>query len=97
MCVCSVLGSPLSFCWSSEWVVRSKRRLETLNLHTHRGKLGITGNNTNAAQQRVEHAEAFFQMCHINLVDPQHEAVAPPHSSPRQQRPENNYSCVDIF
>lgn len=37
VCVCVYLGSPLSFCWSSEWVVCSRRRaMETLYLHTHK-------------------------------------------------------------
>lgn len=49
------------------------------HIHTQRE----TGNHTNAAQQRVEQAGAFFQMCDINLVDPKHEPVAPTHSSPQ--------------
>lgn len=94
--MCVYLGSPLSFCWSSEWVVCSRRRaMETLYLHTHkhthtsmhalahtraRTHGGETGTHTNAAQRRVEQAEAFVQMCDINLVDPKHGAVAPTHS-----------------
>lgn len=31
----------------------------------------------------MEQAEAFFQMCDINLVDPKHEPVAPTHSTPQ--------------
>lgn len=75
---------PWSLYWSSEWVVCSKRgALETLyqHVHTHKHTQRETGNHTNAAQQRVEQAGAFFQMCDINLVDPKHEPVAPTHSS----------------
>lgn len=88
-CMCGVLGSLLSFCWTSEWVVCSKSGdwKHYTFIHTTCTQRE-TGNNTNARQQRVEQAEAFFQMCHINLVDPQHEAGAPP--SPRQQSPKNN-------
>lgn len=114
--VCVYLGSPLSFCWSSEWVVCSRRRaLETLYLHTRkhthtsmralararththtcprahtRTHRGETGNHTNAAQRRVEQAEAFIQMCDINLVDPKHGAVAPTHS------PQCVCECVSV-
>lgn len=84
VCVCVPI-SQWSICWSSEWVVCFKRgALETLYQHAHsqthaqknthiqnvKKKKGETGNHTNAAQQRVEQAEAFFQMCDINLVDP---------------------------
>lgn len=86
-CMCGVLGSLLSFCWSSEWVVCSKSGdwKHYTFIHTTCSQRE-TGNNTNARQQRVEQAEPLFQMCHINLVDPQHEAVAPPHHGKRAQR-----------
>lgn len=50
--------------------------------HTFTHAQRETGNHTNAAQQRVEPAGVFFQMCDINLVDPKHEPVAPTQSSP---------------
>lgn len=53
-----------------------------IHTHKHTHTQRETGNHTNAAQQRVEQAGAFFQMCDINLVDPKHEPVAPTHSSP---------------
>lgn len=68
-------------------MVCSKRGvLETLyqctHTHTFTHAQRETGNHTNAAQQRVEPAGVFFQMCDINLVDPKHEPVAPTQSSP---------------
>lgn len=67
--------------WKHYTYIRTNTHIQAcMRSHTCTHTEGETGTYTNAAQRRVEQAEAFVQMCDINLVDPKHEAVAPTHS-----------------